>query len=165
MNNIVFSGFMGTGKSTVGRIVADRLGLTFIDTDDQIIARAGKSIADIFAQDGETVFRQIEADVCQALAAGTNHVIATGGGALLNPHTYEAFAATSLVICLTCNLDTIIQRVGDMPGRPLFAPDRERLATLLESRVDHYGRIPHQINTTTLNPEQVAQEVIRLWQS
>ena len=156
---------MGTGKSTVGRLVAERLGWRFVDTDAVIEARAGRTIADIFAQDGEPAFRALEAAVCREAAAGRDQVIATGGGALLNPAVFDALAASSLMIGLSCDLDEIMRRVGDDPARPLFAGERARLARLLADRAAHYARVPHQIDTTHLDPHDVAEEIIRLWQS
>ncbi|MBN1680786.1 MAG: shikimate kinase [Anaerolineae bacterium] len=162
--NLVLAGFMGTGKTTVGRMAAARLGMAFVDTDDVIMTRAGCSVAQIFAQYGEAAFRQLEADVCRDLAAQRGYVIATGGGALLDPAVVEAFAAASLIVCLQCTLDEILRRVGDDPSRPLFSPDRERLARLLAERAALYDGLPHQIDTTGLSPEQAVEEVIRLWQ-
>jgi shikimate kinase len=162
--NIVLAGFMGTGKTTVGRLVAGRLGWRFMDTDDVITARDGRTIAEIFEQDGEAAFRQLESIACRDMAALCHQVVATGGGALLDPRVYAAFAARGLVICLTCDLDEIIRRVGDDPARPLFAPDRDRLAHLLAARAEHYARLPHHVDTTHLSPAQAAEEVIRVWQ-
>lgn len=162
--NIVLAGFMGTGKTTVGRLVAEQLGWQFVDTDAIIAARAGRTIAQIFEQDGETAFRQLEAVVCPETAAIPHRVIAVGGGALLNPTIRACVEERGLIICLTCDLDEIVRRVGDDPSRPLFAPDRERLARLLESRAGHYASLRHSIDTTRLTPEQTTEEVIRLWQ-
>ncbi len=161
--NLVLAGFMGTGKSTVGRIVAGRLGLAFVDTDAEIERRARRPIAQIFAQDGEAAFRQMEAEVCQAVAAGRDQVIAVGGGALLDESTRRAFAQTSLIVCLTCSLDKILRRVGDDPARPLFSADREQLAALYAARAAHYASLSAQLDTTALTPAQAAEEVIRLW--
>ena len=162
--NIVLAGFMGTGKSTIGQLVADRLGWRLVDTDTVIEERAGKIIAEIFEQDGEAAFRELEATVCRDMAALCHQVIAVGGGALVNPDVQAVFAARDLVICLTCDLDTIIQRVGDDPTRPLFSVDREKLSQLLDSRADHYASLPHQVGTTELSPEEAAEEVVQLWQ-
>ncbi|NDJ75150.1 MAG: shikimate kinase [Chloroflexi bacterium] len=162
--NIVLAGFMGTGKSTVGRLVARVLGWAFVDTDEVITERAGYSIVEIFAQDGEAAFRQLEAVVCQELAQQPKHVIATGGGALINLDTRRAFEASGLVIGLRCDLDQIIQRVGHDPGRPLFSAERDRLVRLLDERADLYNSLPHQIDTTHAAPEHITQEIVRLWQ-
>lgn len=163
-NNLALTGFMGTGKSTVGRLVAARLGWRFVDTDIAIVERAGCSIAEIFAQQGEPAFRALEAEVCAATVAGEQTVIALGGGALLNPTTLERILSGSVLICLDAPLETLIARVGDDPTRPLFSADRERLATLYNTRAPHYAQLPHHIETAHAAPETVAEEVIRLWQ-
>jgi shikimate kinase len=162
--NLVLAGFMGTGKSTVGQLVADRLGWRLVDTDTVIEARAGATIAEIFERGGESAFRELEATVCRDVAALCHQVISVGGGALLNPAVRAVFAVRDLVICLTCDLDIIIQRVGNDPARPLFSVDREKLARLLDSRADHYASLPYHVDTSELSPEQAAEEVIRLWQ-
>jgi shikimate kinase len=161
--NLVLAGFMGTGKSTVGRIVAGRLGLAFVDTDAEIERRAGQTIAAIFAQEGEAAFRRMETEVCGEIAAGRDQVIAVGGGALLDDATRHAFAQTSLIVCLTASLDEILRRVGDDPARPLFSADRKRLAALHAERAAHYAALPHRVDTTARTPAEVAGEVIGLW--
>jgi shikimate kinase len=161
--NIVLAGFMGVGKSAVGRIVAERLGLRFVDTDDLIAAEAGQSIAAIFENNGEPTFRRIEAEVCQRVAAQGGQVIASGGGALLDPAIRAAFEASGLVVCLCADLDAIIQRVGVDPSRPLFANKHGQLTRLLAARAALYDSLPHQIDTTHLSPERVAEEIISLW--
>ncbi|MCZ7541956.1 MAG: shikimate kinase [Anaerolineae bacterium] len=161
--NLVLAGFMGAGKSTVGRIVAWRLGLAFVDTDAEIERRVGRSIAQIFAGDGETAFRRIEAQVCHEVAAGRDQVIAVGGGALLDESTRRAFAQTGLIVCLTCALDESLRRVGDDPARPLFSADRARLTALYAARAAHYASLPHAVDTTARAPAEIAEEVIRLW--
>jgi shikimate kinase len=167
MSNIVLAGFMGTGKSTVGKLAAERLGLAFVDTDEVIVERAGKPISEIFSQEGEQAFRQLEAKVCLDIGGGSGQVIALGGGALLNAKVREDLVARNLVICLTCDLDEIARRVADAsgndPSRPLFV--RDRVASLLASRAEHYAGLPHHIDTTHLSPQQAAEEVIRLWQT
>ena len=134
--NIILTGFMGTGKTAVGREVAARLGRPFVDLDDLIVQRAGKSIPEIFAQDGEPAFRALEAAICGEMAAPAGLVIATGGGAVVNPANREALAAGGTVICLEADLDTILQRVGRGDDRPMLAgPDRvARIRELLAAR-------------------------------
>jgi shikimate kinase len=163
-DNIVLAGFMGTGKTTVARAVAVQLDWAFVDTDVEIEHRAGQRIADIFTQQGEPTFRRLEAEVCLDVAAGRQQVIATGGGALLNPTVVEAFSAHSLIVCLTCDLDEIIRRVGRDPLRPLFSADRDQLAARLAARQEQYNRLPVQLDTTHCTPLQVAEKVIVLWQ-
>jgi shikimate kinase len=162
-HNIVLAGFMGTGKSTVGQIVAGRLRMHYLDTDAEVEARAGRTIASIFEEGGEASFRGIEQMVCLDAAAGHHLVIATGGGALLNERTRAALEATSLIVCLRAELYAIILRVGDDPARPLFSADSIQLRRLYQQRLPLYNSLPHQIDTTERTPEEVAEKVIDLW--
>ena len=159
--NLALAGFMGTGKSTVGRVIADRLGMGFVDTDSEIEAAAGASIPDLFAR-GEALFRKYESVVCLQAALGSGQVIALGGGALLNPNTRAAFEASALIVCLDASLDDIVARVGADPHRPLFG-DRAAVLDLLAARGEHYASLPHHVETTGRTPAAVAEEVIALW--
>ena len=162
MPNIVLAGFMGTGKTTIGQIVADRLGMPFIDLDDAIEAEAGQSIAEIFASRGEATFRRLEAQIAGQIAAQSGLVVATGGGTLLNSDTRAAFAGKSLLVCLTADPGTILERVAGDEVRPL-AQDREALITLMGDRAALYASLPYHVDTTDRTPEQAAEEVIRIW--
>ncbi len=110
--NIILTGFMGTGKTSVGREVAVRTGRPFLDLDDLIAQRAGRSIPDIFARDGEPAFRALESHLCQELRQPKGWVVATGGGAALNPTNREALAAGGTVICLEADAETILEPRG-----------------------------------------------------
>jgi shikimate kinase/3-dehydroquinate synthase len=164
MGNIVLTGFMGTGKSIVGQEVARRLGWRFVDMDDVIVERAGKSIPRIFAEDGEPAFRRMESQVCADLSAQEGLVIATGGGALVDPDNRRVMMRGGTVVCLTADPDEILRRVGGDDNRPLLnVPDpRARVAELLAARRAAYQAIPWQIETTGLSVEEVAERVIAL---
>jgi shikimate kinase/3-dehydroquinate synthase len=164
VTNVVITGFMGTGKTAVGREVARRLGLQFVDMDDVIVSRAGKPIPRIFVEDGEPAFRQKESQVCSDLSAQEGLVIATGGGALVDPDNRRVMMRGGNVICLTADPDEILRRVGDDDYRPLLnVPDpRAKVAELLEARREAYAAIPWQIDTTGLSVEEVAEQVIEL---
>ncbi len=164
MTNIVLNGFMGTGKSAVGREVARRLGWQFVDMDDAIVLRVGKPIPRIFAEYGEPAFRAMESDVCADLSVQEDLVIATGGGALVNPDNRRVMMDGGTVVCLTADPDEILRRVGDDDNRPLLnVPDpRARIAELLAARRAAYQAIPWQIDTTGLSVEEVAERVIAL---
>ena len=161
--NITLTGFMGTGKSTTGQLLAARLGREFVDMDDRLVAHFGKPIADVFAQEGEALFRTAEAQLCQALSAQTGLVIATGGGALINSENRDALAASGPVICLTADAETIIERVEAATDRPLLPGGRaEKLANiehLLAKRRSAYGSIPLQVPTDRCTPEQIVERV------
>jgi shikimate kinase len=159
--NLVVTGFMGTGKSTVAPLIAAQLGRPFVDTDTVIVEQAGESIPELFARYGEAHFRKLEAEVCVDLAAQTGLVIATGGGALLNPDTVAAMTATGLVVCLTATDDALAARLdGEKDGRPLATDWRP----LLDERRPRYALLPYQVDTTDRTPQQVAEEVVALWQ-
>lgn len=152
---------MATGKSTVGQLVADELGLAFVDTDELIEARAGRSIPTIFAQDGEAAFRALERDVCAELATRAGLVIATGGGMLIDPRNRAALEPNALIVCLWASPETIEKRLAGSAGRPLASTWR----ALLEQRTPVYCQLPHHIDTTGRAPEDTAREVIALWQT
>jgi len=162
--NIVLVGFMGTGKSAVGRLLAGRLGWSFVDMDAVIEERAGKRIDQIFADEGEPAFRSREHALVSELALQDRLVIATGGGVVLNPDHVKAFSRTGRVVCLEADPEVLWQRVSASGHRPLLeTPDkRERMLALLESRQPLYRAIPCRMDTTRLLPEQVADAVLAL---
>lgn len=160
MHNIVLTGFMGTGKTTVGRLVAERLGFRFVDTDQLIVAEADMPIPQLFAEQGEAAFRRLEARICQHIAWERQTVIATGGGALLNTQTRDAFIAGGMVVCLHAPLEVIRQRVGEDPNRPLMAD----AARLYANRQAAYAALPHHVQTGGRTPTEITEEVITLWQ-
>lgn len=160
--NIVLTGFMGTGKTTTGRALASTLQRPFVDTDAAIVQRAGKSIPEIFAQDGEERFRYLEGLFCRFFAAQGGLIISTGGGMLVNPRNLAVMQASGLVICLTASPAAIAERVGGETGRPLLQGDWEKL---YQERQAAYGRICHQVETTARTTAQVIEEIMRLWQS
>jgi shikimate kinase/3-dehydroquinate synthase len=182
VTDVVLTGFMGTGKTTVGREVARRLGWPFVDMDAEIKARAGKSIPRIFAEDGEAAFRHMEAALCQELSAwqglrsepfgcvrdvpAEGLVVATGGGTLVDPANRALMMGSGTVVCLTCAVDEILRRMsgGASPERPLLdvADPRAEIERLLEVRREAYRAIPWHIDTTGLPVEGVAARVVQL---
>ncbi len=165
--NLVLTGFMGTGKSTVGRQVAARLERPFVDMDAVIETRAGQPIAAIFAAQGEAVFRQLERALCLELAAQDGLVIATGGGALIPPESRAAMLRSGLVICLTATPEALLARLANEADRPLLAAadPQARLRELLAARAAAYAALPFQLDTSTLTPDQVTEAVLTLWQT
>lgn len=162
MANVVLTGFMGTGKTTVGRLLADRLGYEFVDTDAIIEERHGP-IPQIFAAHGERTFRRYEREVAAELAERDGLVISTGGRLMLDPANAELLGAGAHVFCLTARLDTILARVtaaGIADERPLLAGSdvEEQIARLLEARADAYAEFA-QIATDLRTPEAVADEL------
>ncbi len=163
--NIILLGFMGTGKSTVGRLVAGRLGRTFVDMDDEIELRAGKKISQIFSEDGEARFRGMEQNLVRELAGKENLVIAGGGGIVLNPQNLGEFERTGMLICLTADPEALYRRVADARHRPLLegGDKRAKLIALFEKRKPLYDAMKNRIDTSSLTAEAVADEVISLF--
>ncbi len=165
-NNLILTGFMGTGKTVVGQAVARRLGRPFVDMDAEIEARAGKPIPRIFAEEGEAAFRRTEVTLCHELARQRGLVIATGGGALVDPANRARMMARGVVVCLTCDVDEILGRVSRAGNsvRPLLAGDdpRTEIECLLAARREAYAAIPWQVDTTGRSVEQVAAQVVKL---
>ena len=164
MSNVILTGFMGTGKTTVGLEVARRLGRTFLDMDTEIEARAGKPIPRIFDEDGEPAFRKMEASLCKLLSRKRGMVIATGGGTLVDPANRTLMVASGTVICLSCHPDEILRRVHGSSERPLLDVEDRRAETerLLAQRRDAYATIPWQIDTTGLSVDTVISRVMEI---
>lgn len=164
--NIILTGFMGAGKSTVGRLVAVEVGRDFVDMDSLIEQRQGRTISQIFAQEGEPYFRQQEANLCRELAGRTGLVIATGGGALVPEQNLQFMEASGLVVCLDCQPAVLWQRIGRSPNRSMLAASDKgrfaRLAALLKQRQPAYARIKHHLDVTYLSPQEVARRVCQL---
>lgn len=163
--NIVLIGLMGAGKSTVGRLVAQRLDRPFVDTDDVVERDAGATIAEIFAEHGERRFRQLEAAAVRRVAALRGQVIAVGGGAVLDPGNVTQLRATGDLVLLDAEATTLADRVGEPGNRPLLsqADDvEERLASLRAARAEAYtDAAGHAIDTTQRTPDQIADAVLR----
>ena len=159
---ITLTGFMGSGKTTVGKVLADFLGCPFMDLDDLVVKKAGKSIPDIFAQDGEPAFRQLEAQVLRKTVekyAESTAVLALGGGAVLAPSSAALLHEKTVCIYLRASLETLLARLeGETAGRPLADAS---LADRLASREPIYEETAHVIiDTDGLSPDEVADEII-----
>jgi len=159
--NLVLTGFMTTGKTTVGQLVAQMTGWRFIDADALIVERAGMSIPELFAAQGEAAFRRLEAEVCRELAAGQRQVIATGGGMLIDADNRRVMQEAGLVVCLTASPEAIRTRISGDATRPLAAG----WESLLAARQPIYESFAHRIDTSNRTPHEVAQEVMKIWQT
>jgi shikimate kinase len=163
IHNLVLTGFMGTGKSSVGRQAAAHLRFKFVDTDALIEARAGKSIAEIFAQEGEAGFREQERQMVANLRQLRKTVISTGGGLIVNPANLESLREHALVICLWASPDTVHERTRRASHRPLLK-NSEPLATirqLLAAREPFYRQADVLINTEQRSLREVTQQVLK----
>lgn len=159
--NIVLTGPPGAGKSAVGRLLGERLDREFVDTDVIVERMAGKPIHKIFEEDGEPAFRQFETEVCQQVAEPADRVIACGGGALMDEGNRALMEGGGALISLTAEPEALLARMEEDGSRPLLAGESmgDRLQVLLEMRMDAYGSIPIQIDTTALTVEEVADRI------
>ena len=163
--NIVLVGFMGTGKSAVGRIMARRMKRLFVDMDARIENEAGKPIFRIFAEDGEPHFRARERALVETLCRESSLVVAGGGGVVLDERNVDDFNASCRLICLQAAEDEIVRRVIRGRHRPLLEGPEDKtelVRRLLRERKPFYDRIPYQVDTEGLSPEQVADRILRL---
>ena len=163
--NLALIGFSTTGKSTVARLLADELGWYSADTDQLIVATAGRSIHDIFRRDGERVFRAREAAVLAAVLAGFRTVIATGGGSVTAPDNLNRLRQRAWTVCLTARPTTILKRLqtaAPSEPRPLLdAPDPlARIEALLAQRQAVYASADFMVETDRRTPEQVAGVIL-----
>jgi shikimate kinase len=162
VQNIALIGFMGTGKSTVGRLVAETLHFTFLDTDHVIEARASRSIAEIFEHEGEPAFREWERRIVDELTRRTKTVIATGGGLPANDANLASLKTHALVVCLWASPDTIWERVRGHRHRPLLnEPDPlQRIRDLLAARAPFYRQADVLVGVDTRSPREVAAHIV-----
>jgi len=162
IRNLALIGFMGSGKSSVGRMAAELLEFQFLDTDHEIEERAGKRISAIFEQDGEPVFREWERRICEMIEDRSGLVIATGGGLPINEANLQSLKRHSLVVCLWASPETILERVSGHSHRPLLNDPnpRERIRSLLAQREPHYRQADVLVSTEMRSTREVAQHVL-----
>jgi shikimate kinase len=162
--NIILTGFMGTGKTAVGQALAQKLNREFIDTDVMIEVRDGRTIPKIFAESGEEAFRQLEREVALELAEREGLVIATGGRLMLDPFNAAALMRNGRVFCLAASPEVILARLVEegVEGRPLLAGHNPagRIAVLLGERQEGYGRF-EKVLTDRLNVVEVAEIIYK----
>lgn len=161
MKNIVVIGMMGSGKTTCGRLLGQKLNRTFIDADDIIVERAGMSVSDIFAKLGEPVFREMETQVAKELGADSDLVIATGGGMPLRPENAEALRQNSIVFFLNRSVDEIFDS-ENLDDRPLARNGKEDFITRFLNREDRYLSAAHHAINKFDTPEITVNEIIKI---
>lgn len=164
----MLTGFMGAGKSSVGRILAKRLGWSFLDLDEQIQRDTGATIREIFEKQGEEAFRELEARAVALVPFLNNFVIATGGGAVLREENRAHLSRSGFVVNLYASADAILSRLSPahLRERPLIAgktPEETRAAVekLLAEREPFYAQADFRLDTTALAPEEAAAEILR----
>lgn len=171
--NIFVTGFSGTGKTTVGQEVARQLGWRFVDTDDEIVATAGKTIEEIFSQEGEHAFRQLEREILARISDGRRQVVSTGGGIVVDEANRRVMESTGVVVLLEATPETILTRLESQQSResdgiavrPMLHDDDPlgRIRSLKERRQVNYTLAQWTVHTDHLTPSQAGGEVVRGW--
>jgi shikimate kinase len=161
--NIYLVGFMGTGKTSVGRLLAKDLGLNFVDLDELIELKEQRRIVDIFAKEGEPYFRKIEKKILKQVSTQKKFVVACGGGIVLDKDNIKLMKKTGSLICLTATSKEILKRVQASVHRPLLnvVKPLERIELLLKMRQPYYIQADRIIDTTKLSIKQAAQKIIK----
>jgi shikimate kinase len=161
-DRIILIGFMGSGKTTVGKIVAARLGWELVDTDELIETQTGEPVTRIFRDHGERAFRDREAEALASLAQKPRLVIATGGGAPAQPRNRKFFSAPAAIFHLRVSLPTVRQRTHGDAGRPLLSLSESAFRALYDSRQPVYDSMGTSVETDGRTPEEVAEDILRL---
>lgn len=162
MKNIVLTGFMGTGKTQVGRILSQRLGYKLMDVDDNIEREQKMKITEIFKNYGEPAFRDMESAVIKRLSEMDRAVISTGGGAVLRQENMDNLRKKGVIVCLTASPETILKRTGNNNDRPLLRVENplQKIKELLQIRTPYYEKADIMIDTNGKSPFEVADEII-----
>ena len=159
--NVILVGFMGAGKSACGRLLARRLGRCFVETDDMIVARAGRPIPEIFRHDGEAAFRRLETEAVEALRLKSDDVIATGGGLPCQAGLMEALRGLGTVVWLRGDLEELLGRARRTGQRPMLdGRSAEELEALYRAREPYYARAHVTIDTAGLGVDQVVARIL-----
>ncbi len=162
MKNIVLTGFMGTGKTAVGKELARLLDMKLIDVDTEIEDSRDMTISEIFKKFGEPVFREIETDMIKKVSLNKDAVISTGGGAVLRQENMETLRGTGIIVCLMASPETILQRTSSTSDRPLLHVENplEKIGELLDIRKPYYEKADIVIDTDGKTPLQIAEEIV-----
>jgi shikimate kinase len=160
--NLALIGFMGAGKTSVGRLAAEQLRFDYLDTDEMIQSLTGRSITDIFKTDGEPAFRALERQIVGELAARSRTVISTGGGLPVNPDNLASLKTHALVVCLWASSEKIWERVKNQTHRPLLhaSDPQKKIRDLLAAREPFYKQADVLVNTDIRAVREVAQQVV-----
>lgn len=161
--NIYLIGFMGTGKTSVGRQLSKEKGWNFIDLDELIELQQQSRIVDIFAQKGEAYFRKIEKKVLKQVSTQNRFVVACGGGVVLDPDNIKLMKKTGILICLCASCAEILKRISGSTLRPILnvAKPGERIELLLKMRAPYYAQADYTVDTSKSTIKQVVQKIIK----
>ena len=161
MKNVILAGFMGTGKTAVGKALAKRLGMKFVDMDDVIEEREEMKISDIFEKKGEPHFRHAEKMVAKDIAIQSGLVVAAGGGAMIDEENVKDLKSSGVIFCLVATPDKIFERVQGHIHRPLLnvSDPKEKIAELMAKRAQYYARADYRVDTTDLSVNEVVDKI------
>lgn len=164
IKNIVLIGLMGSGKTTVGKLLAEKTGMKFVDTDELIVQKAGKSIKQIFADEGELFFRDLESEVIEEVSLQENTIISTGGGAVLRDENTENLQKNGILFYLYAPAEELYERIKNDKERPLINTSNpvETLKKIQASREMFYERADYKIHTSGKTLETTVKETITL---
>ncbi len=164
--NIVLVGFMGTGKTSVGRRISKKLEMSLIDTDNVIEQDSGMVISDIFARYDEFYFRDLESAAVCKVSGLDNHVIATGGGIVLRKSNLKMLKQNGIVFCLTAPPETIWKQVRHSTHRPLLQTSHplDEIRQMLAIRAPYYARADYDIQTTNSSIDEIADRIVKIFQ-
>ncbi|HET6515777.1 MAG TPA: shikimate kinase [Thermodesulfovibrionales bacterium] len=163
MRNIILTGFMGVGKTAVGRELSNILGWKLVDVDEEIVKAKGMSINEIFSLFGEPLFRDIETEMIREIAAKENIIISTGGGAVLRQENMEILRKSGTIVGLSARPDTILKRTSANRERPLLQVEDpyQKIRELLDFRRPYYEKADIMIDTESGTPRQIAEEIVK----
>ena len=166
IKNIVITGFMATGKTTIGKEIADLLRMTFLDTDQLIEKSASLKVEEIIRGRGENYFRELESIVIEKLPPDSGLVISSGGGAVLLEKNLRCLNRLGILFCLDAKIDELERRLGFDASRPLLdsADRRKKIESILWERQDLYRKIPRHIDTSDITPREAAIKIIKQYQ-
>lgn len=155
---------MGTGKTAVGKALARRLKMKFVDIDDLIEEHEGMKISEIFASKGEPYFRKVEKGIAREISAQSGLVIAAGGGAVIDEENVKNLKSSGVMVCLAARPDKIFERTKGHAHRPLLnvSDPMKKIAELLTKRAEYYARADHRIDTTDLSIDEVVRKITEL---
>jgi shikimate kinase len=163
MKNIVLTGFMGTGKTAVGKLLSQKLGFILIDVDTEIEKEQKTTITDIFNRLGEAAFRDMESAAIKRLSSMTKVIVSTGGGAVLRAENMDILRRHGHIICLTASPETILRRTSTSRHRPLLQVDDplKKISDLCNARRPYYEKADIIIDTDDKSPLEVVEEIIK----
>ena len=167
MKNIYLVGFMGTGKTVVGREIARHKNWRFLDLDELIELKEKTAITEIFAKKGEPYFRKVESKALKEVAKEKNFVVACGGGIVIDPENIKTMKETGLMICLAAGAEVILKRISGHTHRPLLnVPNpRKQVEFLLKLRAPYYAKAHKNIDTSKLSVKEVVNRILKIARS